>query len=55
MAKNGNPGRGRVGAVRGRSQTFNPATRTWVKRGPDGRFMDGKKGGQPFKGVPKEH
>ncbi len=54
MAKNGSPGRGRVGAVRGRSQTYNPTTRTWTKRGTDGRFMDGKKDGAPFKGVRKE-
>jgi hypothetical protein len=50
-----NTGRGsRVGAVRQRSQTFNPLTRTWTKRGPNGQFMDGKSGGQPFKGVTKE-
>jgi hypothetical protein len=54
MATNGSPGRGRVGAVKGRSQTYNPTTRAWTKRGPDGRFMDGKKDGQPFKGVRKE-
>ena len=54
MAKNGEPGKGRVGAVRQRSQTLNPVTKTWTKRGPDGQFMDGKKDGTPFKGVRKE-
>ena len=44
----------RVGAVRQRSQTFNPRTQRWVKRGPSGRFMDGKLNGAPFKGVRKE-
>jgi hypothetical protein len=53
MAKN--TGRGfRFGAVRGRSQTFNPRTHSWTKRGPDGRFMDGKADTKPFKGVTKE-
>ena len=54
VAKNGQPGKGRVGAVRERSQSFNPKTKTWTKRGPDGQFMDGKKNGTPFKGVRKE-
>jgi len=47
--------RHRNGAVKGRSQTFNPKTEQWVK--PDsetGRFMDVKKDGTPFKGVRKE-
>jgi len=44
----------RVGAVRGRSQTHNPKTGTWVKRGENGKFMDGKSDGTPFKGVRKE-
>lgn len=53
MAKN--TGRGsRVGAVRQRSQAFNPLTRTWTKRSTSGRFMDGKSDGAPFKGVRKE-
>ena len=54
MAKNGQPGKGRVGAVKQRSQAFNPTSKTWTKRGPNGRFMDGKQGGTPFKGVRKE-
>jgi len=44
----------RIGAVRGRSQMFNPLTRTWTKRDTSGRFLDGKSGGTPFKGVRKE-
>ncbi len=53
MAKN--TGRGfRLGAVRQRSQTFNPRTSTWTKRDSKGQFVDGKSGNQPFKGVRKE-
>jgi hypothetical protein len=48
-------GRGsRVGAVRQRSQAYNPKTATWTKRGPDSQFMDGKSDDAPFKGVRKE-
>jgi hypothetical protein len=56
MARNGKVGDGhRNGAVRGRTQTYNPKTETWVKRDSDtGRFMDGKSDGKPFKGVTKE-
>ncbi len=55
MAKNGQPGNGRIGAVRERSQTFNPTTQQWVKRDTTtGRFMDVKQDGTPFKGVRKE-
>jgi hypothetical protein len=53
MAKN--TGRGsRIGAVRRRSQSYNPRTSSWTKRGPNGEFMDGKADNQPFKGVTKE-
>ena len=53
MAKN--TGRSfRIGAVRQRSQTRNPLTRLWTKRGPNGQFMDGKSDSQPFKGIRKE-
>ena len=46
----------RLGAVRSRSQTFNPVTECWVKRNSDnGRFMNVKQNGEPFKGVRKEH
>jgi hypothetical protein len=55
VAMAANTGRGfRLGAVRGRSQTRNPVTRVWTKRGTNGQFMDGKRGGTPFKGVRKE-
>ena len=56
MATNGKSGDGRRhGAVRERSQTFNPQTQQWVKRDTDtGRFMDVKQDGDPFKGVRKE-
>ena len=56
MAKNGKAGDGhRNGAVRDRSQTYNPKTEKWVKRDADtGRFMDVKQDGTPFKGVTKE-
>lgn len=56
MAKNPPPGDGhRIGAVRDRSQTYNPRTEHWVKRDRDnGRFIDQKADPKPFKGVTKE-
>jgi hypothetical protein len=56
MAKNGTPGDGhRNGAVRERTQVYNPKTEQWVKRDTNtGRFMDNKQDGKPFKGVTKE-
>ena len=56
MATNPPSGDGhRNGAVKGRSQTFNPKTEQWVKRDSEtGRFMDVKKDGTAFKGVRKE-
>lgn len=52
MAKNGARGSGRVGAVRGRSQSLNPKTGLWTKRNTsNGRFMDVKTSGGRFKGV----
>lgn len=45
----------RNGAIRGRSQVLNPTTQQYVKRDSEnGRFMDVKKDGTPFKGVRKE-
>jgi len=45
----------RIGAVKDRSQTYNPRTEQYVKRNSDnGQFMDVKKDGTPFKGVRKE-
>ena len=56
MATNPPKGDGhRNGAVRERSQTYNPKTKQWVKRDTDtGRFIDVNKNGQPHKGVRKE-
>lgn len=56
MATNPPKGDGhRKGAVRNRSQVFNPFNERFVKRdGDTGRFMDQKADGQPFKGVRKE-
>jgi len=56
MAKNPPSGDGhRIGAVRDRSQAYNPKTEQWVKRDANtGRFMDVKQDGTPFKGVRKE-
>ncbi len=45
----------RIGAVRDRSQVFNPKIDRFVKRNSDnGRFMDVKSDNVPFKGVRKE-
>jgi hypothetical protein len=45
----------RKGAVRDRSQVFNPHTDRFVKRDRDtGQFMDMKSDKKPFKGVSKE-
>jgi hypothetical protein len=55
MAKNGAPGKGRVGPVESRSQVQHPVTKAWTKRDTvTGRFMDTKKDGTPCKGVRKE-
>lgn len=55
MAKNKPYGDGRrIGAVKERSQVFNPKTGLYVKRGPDGKFMDVKTNGGKFKGVSLE-
>lgn len=56
MAKNPPIGdNARRGAVRDRSQVYNPTTDNWTKRDRNtGRFMDQKKDGEPFKGVRKE-
>ena len=44
----------RRGAVKDRSQAFNPKNDRWTKRGPDGKFLDQKADSDPFKGVTKE-
>lgn len=54
MATNGEPGKGREGAVKNRSQ-FKGPNGNWVKRNADtGRIMDQKtSSSKPFKGVRK--
>jgi hypothetical protein len=56
MATNPPKGDGhRNGAVKDRSQTYNPHTERYVKRNTeDGRFIDQKSDSKPFKGVTKE-
>lgn len=56
MAKNGKSGDGhRNGAVKERSQTYNPQNQRYVKRDTEtGQFMDVKSDEKPFKGVRKE-
>jgi hypothetical protein len=56
MATNPPKGDGhRIGAVRDRSQVFNPHTRRYVKRDDrTGRFLDQKADSKPFKGVRRE-
>jgi hypothetical protein len=56
MAKNGKINDGhRDGAVKRRSQVYNPKNEKWVKRDTEtGRFMDQKSNTIPFKGVRKE-
>ncbi|MGA7801621.1 MAG: hypothetical protein WCC36_12505 [Gammaproteobacteria bacterium] len=56
MATNPPAGDGhRNGAVRDRSQTYNPRNGRWIKRDSGtGRFMDQKADRSPFKGVRKE-
>ena len=55
MAKNGQPGNGRLGAVKDRSQ-FQGPNGNWVKRDThSGKFIDQKtSSNEPFKGVRKE-
>lgn len=56
MATNPPTGDGhRKGAVRDRSQAYNPQNDRWIKRDTEtGRFMDQKANNEPFKGVRKE-
>jgi hypothetical protein len=54
MARNGEKGDGhRNGAIKNRDQVFNPKNKKWVKRDAEGKFMDVKENGTPFKGVRK--
>ena len=55
MATNPPKGPGRRGEVRNRSQVYNPQNQKFVKRDDsNGRFLDVKSDGKPFKGVRKE-
>ncbi|MBP3944554.1 hypothetical protein J5U18_13530 [Sphingobacteriaceae bacterium WQ 2009] len=56
MATNGKPGDNRRhGAVKDRSQAFNPTTEQWVKSDTEtGKFMTAKQDSTPFKGLRKE-
>lgn len=56
MAKNPPTGDGhRHGAVKDRSQVYNPQNGHWTKRDANnGQFMDQKADDKPFKGVRKE-
>ena len=56
MAKNKPYGdNSRKGAIRDRSQTFNPKNDRWVKRDNEtGLFINQKSDLKPFKGVRKE-
>lgn len=56
MAKNRPTGdNARVGAVKGRTQVYNPTIDRFVKRdSATGRFMDVKSNDKPFKGIRKE-
>ena len=56
MATNPPKDGARKGAVRHRSQTENPQSGNWTKRETEqGKFIDQKTSGEPFKGVRKEH
>lgn len=54
MAKNAEPGKGRIGQIDDRKQVLNPKTGLWVKIDTDThKFMDNKTSGGAFKGVRK--
>lgn len=53
MATNGPRGHGRKGKVSKRDQVLNPRTKIWTKRRANKKFMDGKAGNAPFKGIRK--
>lgn len=56
MAKNPPYGDGhRVGAIKNRSQVFNPKNKRWTERDTTtGQFKNVKSNDDPFKGVRKE-
>ena len=52
MAKNRGDGKGRVGAVMGRTQSMSRRTGLWTKRNTStGRLLSTKKSSGPYKGV----
>ena len=54
MATNPPKGPGRVGAVKGRDQVYNPKIKRYVKRDEKKQFMDQmSRKRKPFKGVKK--
>ena len=54
MATNTNTG-SRKGAVKSRTQTFNPSNGLYVKRDSQtGQFLGVKKDGKPYKGITKD-
>lgn len=56
MAKKGARGKVRAGQVKGRSQTYNPKSRVWVKRDTSsGRFVQVKRSGGSFRSVKREN
>ncbi len=56
MAKNGKVADGhRNGAVKGRTQVYNPVTGNYLKRDSStGKFVDVKSDGKAFKGITRE-
>jgi len=55
MATNPPKNSARIGAVRQRSQVFNPTIQRYVKRNAEtGQFMNVKSNSKAFKGVRKE-
>ncbi|MFJ1628317.1 hypothetical protein [Marinilactibacillus psychrotolerans] len=55
MAKNGVKGKGRRGAVKNCTQTYNPKNKLYIKRDTKtGLFMGAKTSGGKFKGVTTE-
>lgn len=55
MATNPPKGPGRVGAVKERTQVYNPHNQRWVKIDTEThRFIDQKANHTPFKGVTKK-
>jgi len=52
MAKNENPGHGRVGRITNREQVFNPQNQKWVEINTQTKkFTNVKSDGKPFKDV----